>query len=152
MAGKERIYISNDHTGVEMKQAIVKHLTEAGYEVVNLGTDSTEPANYAQHGIMLGEKVVADPGSLGIAICGTGVGISIAADKVKGIRSGLVYELETAQLIRQHDNCNVLATGARMIAVDKALKLVDAFLNSTFEGGRHTERVKTIDDYDESHN
>jgi len=152
MAGKERIYISNDHTGVEMKQAIVKHLTEAGYEVINLGTDSTEAANYAQHGIMLGEKVAADEGSLGIAICGTGVGISIAADKVKGIRSGLVYELETAQLIRQHDNCNVMATGARMIAVDKALKLVDAFLNASFEGGRHAERVKTIDDYDESHN
>lgn len=144
---KERIYISNDHTAVEMKLAIVNHLKEQGYEVIDLGNEDGASCSYSEKGIELGQKVADDKDSLGIAICGTGIGISIAANKVKGIRAGLVYEMETAQLIRQHNNCNVLATGARLIAVDKAIKLVDIFLATPFEGGRHTARVETIDNY-----
>lgn len=144
---KPKIYISNDHTAVEMKKAIVKHLTEQGYQVEDLGSEDKTTCSYSEKGLLLGQAVSADKESLGIALCGTGVGVSIAANKVKGVRAGLVYELETAQLIREHNNCNVLATGARLIAVEKAIKLVDAFLASNFEGGRHTERVATIDEY-----
>lgn len=144
---KEKIYISNDHTGVEMKKAIVKHLKDKGYQVVDMGVDTSEACNYSFQGFRLGEAVVKDKNALGIAICGTGVGISIAANKVKGVRAGLVYETQTARLIRQHNNANILATGARMIAVAKAVDLVEEFLNAKFEGGRHKERVGSIDDY-----
>jgi len=144
---KPKIYISNDHTGVEMKQAIVKHLTSLDYKVIDLGNTDGKACSYASKGLELGEKVAGDKDCLGIALCGTGIGISIAANKVKGVRAGLVSELETAQLIREHNDCNVIAMGARMIAVAKALKLVDAFLNSEFAHGRHEERVKTINEY-----
>jgi len=153
MKKKTNIYISNDHTGVEMKQAIVEYLTaRKEYEVIDLGNNDGKSCSYAQKGLELGEKVASDEGSLGIVICGTGVGISIAANKVDGIRAGLTYELETAQLIRQHNNCNVLATGARLIAKQKAILLVDAFLKTPFEGGRHSERVEQIDEYTRSKN
>ncbi|WP_027063548.1 RpiB/LacA/LacB family sugar-phosphate isomerase [Mesoplasma seiffertii] len=143
----QKIYITNDHTAVEMKQAIVKHLQSLNYEVIDLGNNDGTSCSYANNGIELGEAVAKNQGSKGIALCGTGVGISIAANKVSGIRAGLVYETQTAELIRQHNDCNVLATGARLIAVDKAIKLVDVFLNTEFEGGRHAERIGTIDEY-----
>nr|WP_026389395.1 RpiB/LacA/LacB family sugar-phosphate isomerase [[Acholeplasma] multilocale] len=143
----KKIYISNDHSAVEMKQAIVKHLEEKGYEVINMGNDDGTSCSYSNNGIELAEAVVADKDSLGIVLCGTGIGISIAANKVKGARCGLVYETQTAALIKEHNNCNILATGARLIAVDKALKLVDVFLETPFEGGRHQERIDTMDEY-----
>jgi ribose 5-phosphate isomerase B len=145
---KEKIYIANDHTGVEMKNAIVKYLKEKGYEVVDLGNNDGQACSYSDEGIAIGEAVAKDQQSLGIAICGTGVGISIAANKVHGIRAGLVYDVETAKLIKEHNNANILATGARKISPQQAVKIVAAFLNSHFEGGRHQERVKTIDEYD----
>ncbi|WP_031542467.1 ribose 5-phosphate isomerase B [Mesoplasma photuris] len=144
----EKIYISSDHTGVEMKLAIADHLKTKGYEVIIMGNSDATACSYANNGIELAEAVVSNKGSLGIAICGTGVGISIAANKVKGARAGLVYETQTAELIRQHNNANILATGARLIAVDKAIKLVDIFLSTPFEGGRHQERVEVIDNYE----
>jgi ribose 5-phosphate isomerase B len=144
----EKIYLSNDHTGVAMKQALVRHLKAKNYEVIDLGNNDGLSCSYAEKGLTLGEQVANDPGSLGIVICGTGVGIQIAANKVKGIRAGLTYELETAQLIRQHNNCNVIALGARMIAIEKAIILVDTFLKTPFEGGRHSQRVEEINEYD----
>ncbi|ATZ17714.1 ribose 5-phosphate isomerase B [Mesoplasma melaleucae] len=143
----KRIYIGNDHTAIEMKNAIKKHLIENGYEVVDVGNNDGNSCNYANIGITLAEAVVADKDSKGIALCGTGIGISIAANKVQGARAGLVYEVQTAELTRQHNNANILATGARLIAVDKAILLVDTFLNTEFEGGRHHERVGTLDEY-----
>ncbi|ATI73751.1 ribose 5-phosphate isomerase B [Mesoplasma florum] len=142
-----KIYIANDHTAIEMKNAIKNHLEKKGYEVIDLGNNDGNSCNYANIGITLAEAVVADENNKGIALCGTGIGISIAANKVKGARAGLVYEVQTAELTRQHNNANILATGARLIAVDKALLLVDTFLNTEFEGGRHQERVGTIDEY-----
>ncbi|AUF83869.1 RpiB/LacA/LacB family sugar-phosphate isomerase [Mesoplasma syrphidae] len=143
----KKIYITNDHTAIEMKQAIVKHLQELKYEVIDMGNNDGLSCSYSLNGINLGKAVVEDKGSRGIALCGTGIGISIAANKVQGIRAGLVYETQTAELIRQHNDCNVIATGARLIAVDKAIKLVDVFLKTEFEGGRHAERVGTINEY-----
>lgn len=144
------IYIGSDHTGIEMKNAIIKHLIKNKYNVIDITENISfeTSSSYSKIGIKLGEKVVENHG-LGIAICGTGVGISIAANKVKGIRAGLVYELETAKLIKQHNNANILATGARLIAIDKAIKLVDVFLETNFEGGRHNERIKKIDEYNQ---
>lgn len=145
---EKKIYLANDHTAEVMKKAIMSHLVKKGYEVVDLSPlNDGESCSYSEKGIELGRAVVADKNSLGIALCGTGIGISIAANKVKGVRCGLVYELETATLIKQHNNANIMATGARLIAVEKALLLVDTFLSTCFEGGRHSERVKTIDEY-----
>lgn len=143
----KRIYIGNDHTAIEMKNAIKKYLTAKGYDVTDLGNNDGNSCNYANIGITLAEAVVADKDSKGIALCGTGIGISIAANKVQGARVGLVYEVQTAELTRQHNDANILATGARLIAVEKAILLVDAFLNTEFEGGRHQERVGTLDEY-----
>lgn len=147
----KRIYIASDHTGNAMRKAIFNHLREQGYHVTDLSRDEINAkgtVSYSNHGLRLGETVAGDPGSRGIAICGTGIGISIAANKVKGIRCGLTYELETAQLIRGHNNANIMATGARLIAIEKAILLVDTFLKKNFEGGRHAARVSTIDEYD----
>ncbi|ASZ08865.1 ribose 5-phosphate isomerase B [Mesoplasma chauliocola] len=142
-----KIFIANDHTAIEMKNAIKNHLISKGYEVVDLGNNDGQSCNYANIGITLAEAVVAEKDSKGIALCGTGIGISIAANKVQGARAGLVYEVQTAELTRQHNNANILATGARLIASEKAILLVDTFLNTKFEGGRHQERVGTLDEY-----
>ncbi|ATZ16836.1 ribose-5-phosphate isomerase B [Williamsoniiplasma luminosum] len=144
---KENIYITNDHTGVEMKNALVKHLREQNYHVVDLGNNDGITSNYAELGIELGKKVVENPNSLGITICGTGVGISIAANKVKGVVAGLSYETQTAELIKKHNDANVISLGARLIADDKAIKIVDTFLKTKFEGGRHKERVEVLKNY-----
>ncbi|KAJ3620919.1 hypothetical protein Zmor_008650 [Zophobas morio] len=141
---KMKIYIANDHTGVEMKNAIVKFLESEGHEAVNLGTDSAEAVNYAEYGKKIGLAVANDKGSFGIAICGTGIGISIAANKVKGVIAGLVYEPQNAAITRQHNNANIMATGARQIAVQKAVECVKSFINTPFEGGRHEARVNEL--------
>ncbi|PPE04881.1 ribose-5-phosphate isomerase B [Entomoplasma ellychniae] len=142
----KNIYISNDHTAVEMKLAIKKHLESQGYKVKDLGNNDGQSCNYADNGVKLAQAVVKDANSYGIALCGTGIGISIAANKVKGARAGLVYEVQTAELIRLHNDANILATGARLIAIDKAILIVDTFLNSKFEGGRHQERVDILNE------
>ncbi|PPE05847.1 RpiB/LacA/LacB family sugar-phosphate isomerase [Williamsoniiplasma lucivorax] len=144
---KEKIYITNDHTGVDMKNALINHLQKAGYEVVDFGNNDGIASNYAELGIQLAKTVVNEPTSLGIVICGTGVGISVAANKVKGAIAGLSYETQTAELIKKHNNANIIALGARLIANDKAIKIVDTFLNTPFEGGRHKERVEVLKNY-----
>ncbi|WP_339022831.1 ribose 5-phosphate isomerase B [Spiroplasma endosymbiont of Crioceris asparagi] len=138
-----KIYIGNDHTGVEIKNYLVSWLKQNNYEVIDLGVNLTKSSNYALIGKTVAENVVKDNG-LGIVICGTGVGISIAANKVKGAIAGLVYETQIAQLIRQHNNANILAMGARIIAKEKALEILKVFLSTDFEGGRHIERVELL--------
>ncbi|KIM13705.1 ribose 5-phosphate isomerase B [Mycoplasma capricolum] len=142
-----RIYIGNDHSAVEMKQAIVNHLKSKNYEVIDLGNNDGKSCNYAKIGQTVAEYVVKDTNSRGIVICGTGIGISIAANKVKNARAALVYEKETTELARIHNDANIIALGARMIAIPKAINLVDIFLNTPFEGGRHIERVDTLNEY-----
>lgn len=139
-----KIYIGNDHTGVEMKNAIVKHLKDNGYEVFNEGTNSTQAVDYPKYGMFVAKKVVNDPGSLGIVICGTGIGISISANKIKGAIASLVYETSVAEITRKHNNSNILGLGARMIAVEKAIEIVDMFIKTKFEGGRHEKRVNML--------
>lgn len=141
-----RIGIGNDHAAVEMKQQITEFLQESGYEVVNYGTDTNESCNYPEFGEKVGRAVVSGEVDLGILICGTGVGISLAANKVKGVRAVVCSEPYSAKLSKQHNNTNVLAFGARVIGIEMAKMIVGEWLNAEFEGGRHQKRVDMIMD------
>ncbi|MCD7860235.1 MAG: ribose 5-phosphate isomerase B [Firmicutes bacterium] len=141
-----KIGIGNDHTGVEMKREITEHLRSRGYEVVNYGTDSTESCNYPVYGERVAMAVVSGEVELGILICGTGVGISLAANKVNGVRAVVCSEPYSAKLSRQHNDTNILAFGARVIGIETAKMIVDEWLNAQFLGGRHAERVAMIMD------
>lgn len=145
-----KIYIGSDHTGIEMRKELKKYIEDKyNFEVHDCGTER-EIANYVTEGIKVAENVAMNPGSIGILLCGSGIGISIAANKVKGIRAALVYEEELAKLAKMHNNANILVSGARIINLDKAKKLVDTFLTTEFEGGRHENRVNSLIDYEES--
>lgn len=139
-----KIGIGNDHAAVDMKNEVMEFLKEKGYEVVNFGTDTKESANYPEYGKMVAEAVAAGEVDLGILICGTGVGISLAANKVKGIRAVVCSEPYSAKLSRQHNNTNVLAFGARVIGIGMAKMIVEEWLNAEFLGGRHKTRVDMI--------
>ena len=141
-----KIGIGNDHSAVEMKREVMKFLQDLGYEGVNYGTDSTESCNYPVYGEKVARAVVAKEVDLGIVICGTGVGISLAANKVKGIRAVVCSEPYSARLSRQHNNTNILAFGARVVGIELAKMIIEEWLNAEFEGGRHQERVNMIMD------
>lgn len=141
-----KIAIGNDHAAVEMKNEITEFLKEMGHEVINFGTDTNESVNYPVYGEKVGRAVVAGEADCGIVICGTGVGISLAANKVKGIRAVVCSEPFSAKLSKMHNNTNVLAFGARVIGIEMAKMIVTEWLNAEFEGGRHEERVKLLMD------
>ena len=139
-----KIAIGNDHGGVELKQHLVKHLQEQGIEVVNLGADTTEATDYPIYGERVARAVVDGDCDRGIVICGTGIGISISANKIHGVRCALCSEPVSAQLARQHNDANIVAMGARTIGPVMAEAIVDVFLNTEFQGGRHKIRVDKI--------
>ena len=139
-----KIAMGNDHSAVEMKNIIKEHLISKGYEVMDLGTNSEESCDYPVYGEKVGRAVASGEADLGIAICGTGVGISLAANKVKGIRACVCSEPYTAKLSRMHNNSNVLASGARVEGSELAKMIVDEWLAAEFEGGRHQRRVDLI--------
>ena len=139
-----KIAIGNDHTAVDLKNTISDYLKELGSEVINLGTDSRESCDYPIYGEKVGRAVADGEADLGIAICGTGVGISLAANKVKGIRACVCSEPYTAKLSRMHNNSNVLAFGARVVGDELAKMIVKEWLDAEFEGGRHQRRVDMI--------
>jgi ribose 5-phosphate isomerase B len=139
-----KIGIGNDHVGYEMKQEIIDHLKERGYEVVDYGAYSSERCNYPVYGEKVANAIVNGEVDLGVLICGTGVGISLAANKVKGIRACVCSEPYTAKLSRMHNNAQIIAFGARVIGPELAMMIVDEFLNAEFQGGRHAERVALI--------
>lgn len=139
-----KIGIGNDHAAIEMKKDVAAYLKEKGIEVVNYGTDTPESCNYPEYGEKVGRAVAAGEVDLGILICGTGVGISLAANKVKGVRAVVCSEPYSAKLSRQHNNTNVLAFGARVIGIEMAKMIVDEWLNAEFMGGRHQTRVDMI--------
>ncbi|MCD7755454.1 MAG: ribose 5-phosphate isomerase B [Firmicutes bacterium] len=141
-----KIGIGNDHVAVEMKQEIQAHLEAKGIEVVNFGTDSSQRCDYPVYGEAVANAVAAGEVDLGILICGTGVGISLAANKVAGIRACVCSDPYTAKLSREHNNTNILAFGARVIGIELAKMIVDEWLNASFQGGRHAERVAMIMD------
>lgn len=139
-----KIAIGNDHTAVELKKHITKYLEAKGYTVVNLGADTDESSDYPLFGEKVGRAVASGECDLGVAICGTGIGISIAANKIKGIRAAVCSEPYSARLTRQHNDANIIAFGARVVTTEMAEKIVDEFLNAEFEGGRHQRRVDMI--------
>lgn len=141
-----KIGIANDHAAVEMKNEIVAYLEEKGHEVVNYGTNTSESCNYPEFGEKIGRAVASGEVEKGIAICGSGLGISLAANKVKGVRACLCSEPYTAKMSREHNDANVLAFGARVIGIEMAKMIVDTWLETEFLGGRHQKRVDMIMD------
>lgn len=139
-----KIVIANDHAAVEMKRELVSYLQEAGHEVINMGTDIAESCNYAEYGERAARAVAAKEADCGVLICGTGVGISLAANKVKGIRAAVCSEATTARLVKQHNNANMIAFGARIVGMETAKDILDAYLGAEFEGGRHQKRIDLI--------
>lgn len=139
-----KIAIASDHAGFELKEALKNYLTNKNIEVNDLGTNSLDSVDYPDYGKKLGEAVTSDPYDFGIAICGTGIGISIAANKVKGVRAALIYNEETAKLAKNHNNANIIALGGRMTPKEEAYKMVDAFMSASFEQ-RHLNRLHKIE-------
>ena len=143
------IAIGSDHGGFELKQEIMKHLAELGLEYKDFGTYTTDSCDYPLYGEAVACAVVGGECERGIIICGTGIGISIAANKVKGARAALCSECYSAEFTRLHNDANILALGARTTGSGLALKIVDTFLNTEFEGGRHARRVALISEIEE---
>lgn len=143
-----KIAIGSDHGGFELKPALIDYVKELGHEIVDFGVSSGEKANYPDYGIKVAEAVASGEYDAGIVICGTGIGISIAANKVKGIRCACANEVFSAKMAKEHNNANVLALGARVIGEEVAKMAVYQWLNSEFQGGRHSERIQTITDYE----
>ena len=140
----KKLAIGNDHVAVEMKNEIKKYLEEKGYEVINVGTDSSESFNYPISGYKVARLVADKEVDGGILICGTGVGISLAANKVKGVRAAVCSEPVTARLVKEHNNANIIAFGARIVGIEVAKEIVRAYLEAQFQGGRHQTRVDLI--------
>ena len=141
-----KIAVGCDHGGFEYKEAIKKHLLDKGYEVVDVGTDSLDSCHYPLFGAEVGRKVVSGECRFGVLVCTSGIGIGIAANKIKGIRCGMGYNDDVARLMRQHNDANVIAFGQKFMELNDVLRRVDIFLNTEFEGGRHQTRVDLIKD------
>lgn len=139
-----KIAMGNDHSAVDMKNAIKAYVEAKGYEVIDFGTNSTESCDYPLYGEKVGRAVAGKEADYGIAICGTGIGIGIAAGKVKGIRVCTCSEPYSARLSRMHNDTNVLTFGARVIGVEMAKMIVDEWLDNKYEGGRHQRRVDQL--------
>jgi ribose 5-phosphate isomerase B len=145
-----RVYLGSDHAGFELKNHLVEHLTKQGHEVVDVGPHRYDPEDdYPAFCLHAGARVVADPGSLGVVIGGSGNGEQIAANKVPGVRAALAWNIETAQLSRQHNDANMVGIGARQHTLDEATAIVEAFLTAEFSASeRHSRRIAQIAAYE----
>ena len=139
-----KIGIGNDHTAVDMKNANSEDMKELGHEVVNYGVDTTESCHYPEIGEKVGRAVAQGEVDCAVLICGTGVGISLAANKVNGVRAAVCSDTTTAHLVKEHNNANIIAFGARIVGIEKAKDIVKAYLDAEFQGGRHAIRVDMI--------
>jgi ribose 5-phosphate isomerase B len=148
-----RVYLGSDHAGYELKRHLVDQLASQGYEVVDVGAYAYEPDDdYPAFCLATGLRVVADPGSLGVVIGGSGNGEQIAANKVAGVRAALAWNAETATLAREHNDANVVSVGARQHSLDEATGLVEIFLATAFSGNdRHARRIAQVAEYERSH-
>ena len=145
MTANSRIVLSSDHAAIQLRQAIAAHIAaQKTWEVVDIGPTTPESTHYPQHGEAAARRVAAGDCRFGIILCGTGQGIMMAANKVKGIRCGVCADTFSARMIRQHNDANMLSLGARVVGEGLALDIVDAFLAAPFEGGRHATRVDMI--------
>ena len=142
-----KLAIASDHAGVDYKKRLIEHLEKQGYDCINLGTDTEESVDYPVYADRVCRKITSGECELGILICGTGIGMSIAANKHRGIRAALCSDTESAALTRQHNDANVLCLGARILPFEKAVQVTDAFLNAEFLGGRHQRRVDMLESF-----
>ena len=141
---KITISIASDHAGYDLKQVLLAHLLEQGYEVINLGTDGTNSVDYPEFAHRLAENIRGKKSDKGVLVCGSGIGISIAANRHAEIRAALIHDALGAKMCRQHNDANVIVFGGRMIGQEVALDCLDTFLTTDFEGGRHARRVDKI--------
>lgn len=141
---KTTISIASDHAGFDLKQVLMGHLQEQGYEVIDLGTDGTDSVDYPDFAHKLAENIKDRRSEKGVLVCGSGIGISIAANRHTEVRAALVHDALGAKMCRQHNDANVIAFGGRMIGQDVALDCLETFLKTEFEGGRHARRVEKI--------
>lgn len=139
-----RIALASDHAGFELKEILRDELEELGHEVLDLGTDSLASVDYPDFGRKAAETVAAGEAQAGVIVCGTGIGISIAANRVPGARTALCHDITTARLSREHNDANILALGARIIGTEIARDCVRTFLATPFAGGRHQRRVDKL--------
>jgi ribose 5-phosphate isomerase B len=148
-----RVYLGSDHAGYELRKHLVDHLAGQGYDVVDIGPQTYDPNDdYPAYCFATAERVVADPGSLGVVIGGSGNGEQIAANKVEGVRAALAWNAETATLAREHNDANVVAIGARQHSIDEATGFVEIFLTTAFSGNeRHSRRIGQVAEYDRTH-
>lgn len=142
-------YAGSDHAGFAVKQILVAYLTQLGDEVVDVGTTDESSVDYPMFGAEVGRRVAAEPGTRGLVICGSGIGISIAANKVAGIRCALVHDSFTAEMARKHNDANVVAMGARVVGIGVAEHALATFRATEFEGGRHQKRIDLISKLDQ---
>ena len=143
-----KISLGCDHGGFNYKEEIKKYLIEHNYEIIDEGTNSLDSCNYAEYAIKAAEDVASGKANFGILVCSSGEGVTIAANKVKGVRCGIGYNNKVSELLRVHNNANMIAFGALYMDLKDVIKRVDIFLNSDFEGGRHQKRVDTIISYE----
>jgi ribose 5-phosphate isomerase B len=136
--------VGSDHAGLELKALLADQLVSLGHEVVDLGTHSSESVDYPDFGERVGRSVVSGETDLGVCVCGTGIGIAIAANKVRGVRAAVVHDVSSARLAREHNDANVICLGARLIGTVAAADALEAFLGSEFLAGRHQRRVDKI--------
>ena len=141
---KKKIFLASDHAGFDLKQAIRKFLKKKDKKIMDLGTKNVNSVDYPDFAHLLARKVKKDKDNFGILICGSGIGMDMAANKHKNIRAALCYNVRSTKLCRKHNNANVMTIGSRLTKKNVALKCVKAFLNTKFEGGRHLRRVKKI--------
>jgi ribose 5-phosphate isomerase B len=141
---KPRVALGSDHAGFHIKETVRQFLENAGYPLDDLGTWSEESVDYPDYGKAVGERVATHQADFGIAVCGTGIGISIAANKVPEIRAAVAHDVNTARLAREHNDANVLAMGGRVVNNTQAIEMVQTFLTTAFLGGRHARRVEKI--------
>ncbi|MEM0949320.1 MAG: ribose 5-phosphate isomerase B [Pseudomonadota bacterium] len=145
MTENVRIVLSSDHVAIALRQAIAAHIAERGWEPVDIGPTTPESTHYPTHAQAAAARVTSGDCRYGIILCGTGQGIMMAANKVPGIRCGVCADAYSAQMIRAHNDANMLSIGARVVGHGLAISIVDAFLDATFEGGRHATRVEMIE-------
>jgi len=143
-----KIVMGSDHAGFELKEAVKAKLEKDGYEIMDVGCYSTESVDYPKYGHAVGKAVASGEADKGIAICGSGIGISIAANKVPGIRAGLVTSVWQAEMTKMHNDANVLCMGGRVVDEQLAFDMVDAWLGAEFMGDKHLRRINEIEDLD----
>lgn len=141
----KKFYIATDHAGFEVKEFVKDYVRSLGHEIIDLGPNSSERVDYPDYAKKCAYAVLEDPGSFGILICGTGIGISIAANKVPGIRAALCHDAYTAQMTRAHNDANILCFGERVVGKGVIESMIDAFCQTEFEGGRHAGRIGKIE-------